>query len=313
MISNAIIQKWIKMLRHNSILHVEQSEGKYYSVSEIAGYYNNFCAKIQNTKNYDADGIPKNIASYGNKREQVYFPIAIFQYGLGAYDLWIETNKHEYYIAFLAMADWAVRKQEESGAWNTFGVLHYHNPYSSMSQGEGASLLARAYKETGNKKYYVSCTKAIDFMLLPTAEGGTSEYSAIGLILKEYPDKPPVLNGWIFSAFGLLDAWKITWDRRYFEAWEKTTNEIKNSLKKFDSGHWSFYDLGGKITSPFYHSLHIELLKALDHLAPDPEYKKYIDKWNSQKNHWFWSKVAFIGKAIQKITEKKSKEWVMVG
>ena len=37
MISNAMIQKWIKMLRHDSVLHVEQSEGKHYSASEIAG------------------------------------------------------------------------------------------------------------------------------------------------------------------------------------------------------------------------------------------------------------------------------------
>lgn len=35
MISNAMIQKWIKMLRHDSVLHVEQSEGKHYSASEI--------------------------------------------------------------------------------------------------------------------------------------------------------------------------------------------------------------------------------------------------------------------------------------
>ena len=50
MISNAMIQKWVRMLRHDSVLHVEQDEGKYYSVSEIDGYYNNFCGKIQNTK-----------------------------------------------------------------------------------------------------------------------------------------------------------------------------------------------------------------------------------------------------------------------
>ena len=43
MISNAMIQKWLRMLRHDSVLHVEQAEGQYYSVSEIAGYYNNFC------------------------------------------------------------------------------------------------------------------------------------------------------------------------------------------------------------------------------------------------------------------------------
>lgn len=312
MISNAMIQKWIKMLRHDSVLHVEQDEGKYYSVSEIAGYYNNFCGKIQNTKNIDTSGIPQNIASHGNDREQVYFPIAIFQYGLGAYDLWLETKKRDYYNAFLAMADWAVSNQEKSGAWNTFGVLHYNNPYSSMVQGEGASLLARAYKETENQKYYTACTKAIDFMLLPVAEGGTSEYSPDGLVLKEYPDKAPVLNGWIFSAFGLFDAWKLTGKLEYSEAWKQTSDGIKNSLCKFDAGHWSYYDMGGKLTSPFYHSLHIELLKALNHLLPDSEYERYIDKWSTEKNSWIWNKVAFVRKAMQKIAEKQTQEWVMV-
>lgn len=52
-------------------------------------------------------------------------------------------------------------------------------------------------------------------MLLPVTEGGTSEYSSNGLILKEYPDKAPVLNGWIFSAFGLFDAWKLTGKQEY--------------------------------------------------------------------------------------------------
>lgn len=312
MISNAMIQKWIKMLRHDSVLHVEQSEGKHYSVSEIAGYYNNFSGKIESTKNFDAVGIPQNIASHGNEKEKVYFPIAIFQYGLGAYDLWIETGKDDYFTAFLAMADWAVKSQEESGAWNTFGVLHYNNPYSSMAQGEGASLLARAFKETKNQKYYISCKKAIDYMLLPIEAGGTSEYTAAGLILKEYPDKAPVLNGWIFSAFGLFDVWKMTAEHKYLEAWVKACNEIRDSLGKFDAGHWSYYDLSGKLTSPFYHSLHIELLKALNQLSPDEEYEKYLKKWSAESNSWFWKKTAFMRKALQKISEKQTQEWVMV-
>lgn len=312
MISNAMIQKWIKMLRHDSVLHVEQSEGKHYSASEIAGYYNNFSGKIESTKNFDAVGIPQNIASHGNEKEKVYFPIAIFQYGLGAYDLWLETKKRDYYNTFLAMADWAVCNQEESGAWNTFGVLRYNNPYSSMAQGEGSSLLARAYKETKSQKYYVACTKAVDFMLLPVTEGGTSECTSTGVVLKEYPDKAPVLNGWIFSAFGLFDAWKLTGKQKYSDAWKKTSDEIKNNLCKFDAGHWSYYDMGGKLTSPFYHSLHIELLKALNRLSPALEYEEYINKWDAEKNSWIWNRVAFVRKAMQKITEKQTQEWVMV-
>ena len=242
----------------------------------------------------------------------MYFPIAIFQYGLGAYDLWLETKKRDYYNTFLAMADWAVCNQEESGAWNTFGVLRYNNPYSSMAQGEGSSLLARAYKETKSQKYYVACTKAVDFMLLPVTEGGTSECTSTGVVLKEYPDKAPVLNGWIFSAFGLFDAWKLTGKQKYSDAWKKTSDEIKNNLCKFDAGHWSYYDMGGKLTSPFYHSLHIELLKALNHLSPALEYEEYINKWDAEKNSWIWNRVAFVRKAMQKITEKQTQEWVMV-
>ena len=70
--------------------------------------------------------------------------------------------------------------------------------------------------------------------------------------------------------------------------------------------------MDGKLTSPFYHSLHIELLKALNHLSPDSEYERYIDKWGSEKNNWIWNKVAFVRKAMQKITEKQTEEWVMV-
>lgn len=312
MVSSAIIEKWIRMLRHKSVLHVNQSEGNHYSVSEISGYYNNFCEKLQNTKNYDEAGIPLNVASYGDDRKKIYFPIAIFQYGLGAYDMWLETKINEYYNAFLKMADWAVDNQEDSGAWSTFGVLHYSNPYSAMSQGEGASLLARAFKETKDERYYISCIKAVDYMLLPTKEGGTCQYTSSGLILKEYPDKEAVLNGWIFSAFGLFDTWKITEKQEYLEMWKKTENEIKYNLNRFNAGHWSFYDLSGKISSPFYHSLHIELLKALNNISPSPEYKKYIDKWSTYKKSWYWSKVAFVRKAIQKITEKQTDEWVII-
>lgn len=93
---------------------------------------------------------------------------------------------------------------------------------------------------------------------------------------------------------------------------EKTSDEIKNNLCKFDAGHWSYYDMGGKLTSPFYHSLHIELLKALNHLSPALEYEEYINKWDAEKNSWIWNRVAFVRKAMQKITEKQTQEWVMV-
>lgn len=42
-----------------------------------------------------------------------------------------------------------------------------------MGQGQGCCVLLRAYIQTGEKKYLDAATRAIDFMLLPTSDGGT--------------------------------------------------------------------------------------------------------------------------------------------
>ena len=44
-----------------------------------------------------------------------------------------------------------------------------------MSQGEGASLLLRAYAETKDIRYFNAAKKAIDFMLIDVSCGGVSE------------------------------------------------------------------------------------------------------------------------------------------
>ncbi len=315
------------MLLHKSVLHVNQTEGLYYSADEVKGYYNNLMDKVVYTKTLDEQGIPYNIASYGEKKKKIYFAITIFQYGLGAWDLYLKTSDPVYLEKAAAMADWALDNQEPSGAWNTFGCFQYANPYSSMSQGEGVSLLTRVYKETGEQKYLEAAERAAAFMLKPLKEGGTSVYStekadekntdgisdSEELILMEYPASSCVLNGWIFSAFGLYDLWLTTGKETYAADWKAAVRGIRNSLSRFDTGHWSYYDLGGKFNSPFYHRLHIELLKAVDQLEPDPEIEKWIRKWTRCRDHWFWKRFAFAVKAFQKLTEKKKQEWVLTG
>lgn len=312
MLSISLIKKWKRMLKHESVLHVDQVEGKYYSVSNVEGYYNDLRKKVCYTSMIDSFGIPYNIAVSGKLKKKVYFPISIFQYGLGAYDLFLERKEDKFKQKMLLMADWAVNNQHENGSWDTFGILGYQCPVSSMAQGEGASLFARAYVATGNEIYRTACIKAIDFMLKPVSEGGTSLKSSDGLILMEYPQKAAVLNGWIFSAFGLFDCWKITGNEKYLEAWELALNGIKKNIVRFDSRHWSCYDWNGKYTSPFYHELHIELLKCVNKLSPDAVFERYIEKWTKCKESRFWSSVAFIVKAKQKVLERKSEEWILI-
>ena len=181
-----------------------------------------------------------------------------------------------------------------------------------MAQGEGASLLARAFKETKVELYRNRCKKAVDFMLLPLEEGGTADYTDGRMILKEYPQKPAVLNGWMFSGFGIFDCWKITHDENMMRAWKRTVEEIERELPKFDALFWSYYDEGKKYASPFYHTLHIELLSVYGKISDSQVMEQYRAKWLQNQNSWFDSKRAFGFKAFQKLSEKKTQEWVFV-
>ena len=176
------IKKWTKMLFGKSLLHVNQNEGKIYSVSDIKGYYNDMTEKV--TKDLKTDTIPKVNTESG---EEIYFPTAVFQYGLGAYDLYLLEGKKEYLDKFTACADWALENLDEKGRWNNFFFIYPDTPYSAMSQGEGISLLARAYKEFNDDKYFTAAKKALEFMLIPVEEGGTAKYDGDGIFLLEYP------------------------------------------------------------------------------------------------------------------------------
>ena len=104
MISSALIEKWIKMLKHEDVLHLAQGEGQYYSIDEIKGYYNDLRGKVERTTTLDKSKIPYNIAAYGKKKKKVYFPITIFQYGLGAYDKYLETGDEKYRKIMIKMS-----------------------------------------------------------------------------------------------------------------------------------------------------------------------------------------------------------------
>lgn len=296
------IKKWMRMLTGRSIMHVNQDLGKCYVPGEIRGYFNNLTEKvIKDPNTLKAKKIP---VTTDEKAGLVYFPIAIFQYGLGAYDLYLETKKQVYYDQFMLCVEWAVHHQEENGAWNNFGFIQAEAPYSSMCQGEGASLLIRAYISSNNEEYLYRANKAVDFMLLPIENGGTAKYYNDELYFYEYTNKACVLNGWIFSLFGLYDFVIATGKNEYKEALSKTLCTLEKTLYRYDNGFWSMYDMGGLITSSFYHNLHIAQLEALYLTFKRPVFKLYFDKFTEYSKNPINRIRAFAIKAAQKIMEK---------
>ena len=291
------IKKWSKMLLGKSVDHVNQGEGLCYSKDEIKGYYNDFTEKITRF-GYNDSRIPLATVDGG---KEIYFPISIFQYGLGAYDLFLLDKNESSFDKFISCADWAVNNQQHNGGWITFAYKKIKNPYSSMAQAEAVSLLIRAYIETEKSDYLDAARKAIDYMLLPVEQGGTAWYSGEDVGFLECSDFPLILNGWIFSLWGLYDYYKFTNCDRIHGILNKSLDTLKRKLPEFDIKYWSKYDIDRNISSPFYHRLHINQLITMHKLFGDDIYKKYADKWEGYTHSWFYRNKAFVKKAIQKL------------
>ena len=157
-----ILKRWKKIINGTSSFHVKQGEGSFYSITEVKGYYNDLRNKVlSNTALLDEKGIPYNINC---KDEIVYFPGTIFQYGLGLYDLFLESSDENYKTKFLNIAQWTLENQKENGMWDCMKALgdQLHQSQSSMCQSQGISILVRAYIETSSAKFLRAADKPVE-------------------------------------------------------------------------------------------------------------------------------------------------------
>ncbi|MBQ2863817.1 MAG: thioredoxin, partial [Clostridia bacterium] len=238
--------------------------------------------------------------------QEIYFPIEIAQYGLGAFDIYLENNDEHYLSIAKSCAQWLIDNQDECGGWKTFSYIYPDHPYSSMAQSEAACLFMRMYTVLGSEEYLTKAKAAIDFMLIPLENGGCTQYVGDEIYLCEHtdPSRTVVLNGWIFSLWSLFDYVKLTSDDAIKNIYDKTVSTMIAHLSDFDCKYWSLYDLSGRITSPFYHDLHLAQLKVMYDLTGYEDFHRYYQKWSAYSKSFFGSKRAFVTKAIQKLTEK---------
>lgn len=288
------------MIAGKSIYHVNQGPGLLFSKTELKGYYNNLTEKVLRCT-CPSNEVPSSIVDSG---EKVFFSIAIFQYGLGAYDLYLKDGKDDYLQIVYTCANWAVDNQETNGGWKTFSHKNDTHPYSAMAQGEGISLLLRAYEISKNEFFLASAKKAMSFLLTPIENGGVTKYEGEDVYFMECLYLPLVLNGWIFSIWGLVDYCKVVKDENVSNVLDKTLASLKKKLESFDLGYWSKYEERKMIASPFYHSLHIAQLNVMFDLTGDEIYKRYAVRWTEYQNSFFMPKFAFARKALQKILER---------
>lgn len=298
-----IVKKWALTLIGKNSFNCNQDEGKCYSKDEVKGYYNNLTEKITKF------GIPGNQLPKTQINGKIYkdFSIDIFQYGIAAYDLFLLTCDIQYLDKLKASAEWAIEKQDANGGWDAFSHKKPDCPQSAMAQGEAISMLIRAYQAFKDERYLASAILAKDFMLKSVEEGGTTIYQEGKPYFYEYINNPLVLNGWIFSAWGVYDYAKFFKDNNVLKVWQSTVDAMAEKLHEYDNGDWSLYnDNGIALANPFYHKLHIAQLNVMYDLTGKEEFLKYSKIFQRYQDNLWYRIRTFLKKVVVKIKEKEN-------
>lgn len=101
----------------------------------------------------------------------------------------------------------------------------------------------------------------------------------------------------------MYDLTLVDRNEKYKKALDKAVKSLVMHLGDFDNGYWSMYDIKGKISSPFYHNLHIAQLEALHLTFGNAQFKETQEKFESYKNKQINRNRAFIKKVVQKIAD----------
>jgi len=235
-----------------------------------------------------------DIALYYENGKYYYHPVYIIQYGIAHYQNYLYNREIKSRKIYLNVCEWLVRNLKRHGDfyyWEYDGDLkpyryskYNHIWFSAMAQGQGASLLIRAYLDTLDPKYFEAAKRAIKGVLYDVSEGGVSIIREYFVFPQEFPpgDKPSnVLNGAITCFLGLYDIYVLTKDENVGKYIEMFLFTLQDNIYKFDNGFWSLYALypDCMLASPYYHNRHIAQLECLYYLTKIEIFKSFSDKW----------------------------------
>jgi len=203
------------------------------------------------------------------------------------------TNNYRYHLTSIAACaleekdiikpnlEWIVKNLKETGYYkhNFSFPFYYGFPdewIGGLAQGLAISALVKHDKlEIAEKAFDALCEHCL------------FEDSHNNLWIEEYPLAEPahILNGFIYSLFGVYDLYEATGNKKAKEIWDGGIKTLVNKLDEYDmDGAWSKYDLFEQLPAqPFYHQVHVKQLNELYLLTDEPLFKEYAEKWHGKK------------------------------
>jgi hypothetical protein len=205
-----------------------------------------------------------------------YNPIAIAQYALGAYDIYLENGHQALKRDFEAQLNWIVRAARRGPGGGLYWYHDFDNPHyplrapwpSAMAQGQVISVLVRAARLWPERSGALldMASAALPAFRVPVAEGGVRVGPLEDPWYEEYPTPSPsrVLNGFVFALWGLGDA--AAHDPEAARLLEDGLGSLARHAADYDLGFWTRYATGlleNRPASPFYHRVHVAQMRIM--------------------------------------------------
>lgn len=189
--------------------------------------------------------------------------------------------------AFMACADWFAAQPEARFEYRFAGAGLEPPWLSCIAQGQGASVLVRAFLLTDQRTYLDRAIAATKWLIKPVADGGLLDSLPDGsLFFEEYPGSyPHVLNGCLHALVGLEDLDRVGSLPPEVKAIGMEVLEgVSANLSAWDVDGWSTYDFAPEVrranlNTVNYHAAHIALLVDLAKRSGDPVMTVYAEKW----------------------------------
>jgi uncharacterized protein YyaL (SSP411 family) len=176
-----------------------------------------------------------------------------------------------------------------------------------MTQGQCISVLLRAYQLTGEDKYLETSKEAFKSFFINVKDGGVFNYDDGNFYLEEVPSVPGthILNGFIYSMWGINDYYRVTNDVKAKEVVDKCLDTLKKEIKKYNLGYWSRYDhpkySWAGAASPSYQCLHIRQLRILHNMTGDDTFLDVSNRFEKQLKSKLLIMVYVLMKQIYRI------------
>jgi heparosan-N-sulfate-glucuronate 5-epimerase len=274
--------------------YFRQRQGLGHYFQDDRCYYNDLTKKADWTGPRRGNLPALHLAGLG---EDVVWPSTVLLYGLGSIDKFLAGAGDRYLEQARAVCRWMPDNLLPQGyfdnRWTSlYPELEFYSNNSAMCQGLAMSFAVRAIRcKLADQEACRRLDELLDSvktnMLAPLDQEGTSLRTAEGLFLLEFcrKDHNVVLNGWIFAVFGLIDYLKHRQDPQTSAFLKETLSTMIAVLPRYTlpSG-WSLYDNAARISSPFYHDLHIALLDAVYRLTQENAFRDHLQLFRRGNN-----------------------------